>query len=103
MRCREDSLRFFLWRRRPALASPRTLPFYLFHPLPDPLFNALTRRPVVHAIAQIIGKALQVGNLAFEVVGILVSLPVSKPLHQAGGSVAQVQGDRIRRGLFYVL
>ncbi len=79
------------------------LAFDLFHPFANSLFDAFTRRPVIHAIAQVVGQALHVGDFGLKVVRVLVSVPVPQPLHQPRRRIAQVQRHRFCRGAFDIL
>ena len=78
-------------------------PFDFFQALADSLLNSFIRRMIVLAVAQAAGQALHVRDLVFGGVGVLIVLAVTDCFHQAGGRVAQVQGDGLGGGLFYIL
>ena len=76
---------------------------YLTQALADALFDAFVRGLVVAAIFQIVGQALHVSDFAFEIVGILVALPVTEILHKSGRGVAKVQRHRLGNGTLDIL
>ena len=78
-------------------------PFDFIQPFADPLFDAFAGRAIIHAITQTVGQALHVSNLIFGVVRVLIILAVAEAFHQAGGSVAQVQGNGLSGGLLDIL
>ena len=81
----------------------RPAPLDLFHALANSFFDAFVGGMVVNTVAEIVGQALHVGDFAFDVVGVLVAMAVSKALHQSGGRIAQVKRDGLGRGALHVL
>jgi hypothetical protein len=51
----------------------RAAPFHCFEQFSYTLFVTLIAGSVVDALAQVIGQALHIGYLAFEVVGVLIA------------------------------
>ena len=45
---------------------------------------------------------MHIGDFTLEVVRVLVSLAITYGLHQAGGRIAQMQGNGVGGGLFHV-
>ena len=62
---------------------------------PSGLLEAAAGRPVVLPPLQPLGQAVHAGDRVGRVVGVLVALAVAERLHQPGGRVAQVRGDRL--------
>src|ERR1700683_1672559 len=89
-------LLFFVGIRRARRLRPAEFDF--FHALANSFFYAFVGGMVIGAVPQIVGEALHVGDFAFDVVGILVTLAVSEALHQSGGCVSQGRWGGFGRG-----
>ena len=72
----------------------------IFHALGEELFAAFLGGLVVAASAEGIGEAVHVSDFALFVVGVEVASAVVEFLHEAGGCVAEVEGDGFLAGVF---
>ena len=73
--------------------------FDLGEPCFESALYALFRGGVVDAVFEAVGEALHGGEFVLGVVRIDVALAVIKLSHQAGGRVADDDGDRLRNGV----
>src|SRR5579864_1133844 len=62
----------------------------LLHPFLELALEALLGGVEEAAVAEVIGQAIDVRDLGFEVMGILIALAVAKCFHQSGGGIAQM-------------
>src|SRR5581483_2453095 len=88
-------LRFFPIRNA-IFCRARAPCLYLLHPLANALLDAFIRWLVINVSAEIIGQALHIRYFGFEIVRVLVSLPVTESLHQLRWGVAQMQWNGFR-------
>src|ERR1700739_1328470 len=80
-------------RSRPTVSAGAAAPhsFNLFQTLAEAPLYAFVGGRVVFAVAKVVGQALHIGDLAFKVVGVLISLPIADVLHQRCRRVPQMK------------